>query len=345
MAEDPAAAVRAAMEANRRAALDIVQAAGVARTQDLLRRSAADLEARLRQVSSALGEESYTVVQMRATLAHVRATLRAITLPGIKNTVVAVGGDAAQAGAAHTTKFLTAAERAYRGSASQHLALREAAMMDEGVVGARASVLRRLATGVERRRRPMTKKRQPVRRGILARYGMEVIKEFEQTLQTGLVAKKSWIDMRADITKKSPFLQGKPNWWAHRIVRTEVMSSYNAANHHVIVAASKQLDGMLMILSATFDDRTAADSYADHGEVRRPGEPFESWYGEFEHPPDRSNDRGTVVPHRERWGPVPDELQPMSEDEVAEQWAKEGRKGKPPERPLMSTVPGFGEVP
>ena len=101
------------------------------------------------------------------------------------------------------------------------------------------------------------------------------------------------------------------------------------------------------ILSETFDDRTEWDSYNDHGEVRLPEEEFEfvSSSGEswgFQHPPNRPNDRSTVLPHRTRW-PLPDELRPRTQDEVEEAWVREGHKSEMPERPEMSTVPGFGE--
>ncbi len=196
-------------------------------------------------------------------------------------------------------------------------------------------MLRRLATGVQ------AVKGKQAGPGILSRYGMQTVKQFEQELQSGLIAKKSWNEMAEDITTHSPFLQGKPKWWAHRIVRTEVMGAYNKSNHEAIKESAKQLGGMLQILSATFDDRTGADSYAVHGQVRRVDEPFDSWFGQYEHPPNRPNDREVVVPHRARW-PLPDYLEQMSDDEGEERWRELGNKREVPERPLMSTVPGFG---
>ena len=81
-----------------------------------------------------------------------------------------------------------------------------------------------------------------------------------------------------------------------------------------------------------------SDSYAVHGQIRRMTEPFQSWFGSYMTPPNRPNDREIVVPHMIEW-PIPDNLKPKSNGEVAARWAWEGRKGSPPARPLMSTVP------
>jgi hypothetical protein len=103
---------------------------------------------------------------------------------------------------------------------------------------------------------------------------------------------------------------------------------------------------MVKILAATFDHRTSADSYAVHGQIRRPEEFFDTWTGQVMHPPARPNDREVVVPHRVSW-PIPDELKPKSDAEIAARWSAEGRKGSPPPRPRISTVPldSFGKEP
>lgn len=325
---------RAVLEANKRAAARLVDDAGVARTQAILKRSAADLEKRLAAIPPALGEDTYTVVQMRAALAQVRHVLVETTIPGLEGVVLRQAEEAARVSAQQTVDYLRVADQAFRGVGEQPLALDAAAMLEQGVRGAKASVLRRLAEGSS----PKAKKAKV---GILSRYGIETVKNFEQTLQVGLIAKKSQRQMVEDITAESPFLQGAPKYWAHRIVRTETMNAHNSAANHSIVQASKTLTGMLKIISETFDDRTGEDSFATHGMIRRPDEQFDSWYGPFDCPPDRPNDRGIVVPHRIRW-PIPEYLEPKTDDEIAEAWAAAKRKGEPPERPVISTVPGFG---
>lgn len=331
-----------ALLASHAAARHLSEVVGPERARRLLERSASELERRLESVHPSLGADTFTVTQLRASLEHVRAVLRLTTLPDLSEAVLGATEEAAAEGARRTMAYLAAADRAFRGTAAP-LAIRPASMMDAAMMGNRSSVLTRLVHGVERRRDPRTRRRKNVRTGILARYGMETVGHFEEELRAGMVAGTPWIEMRERITRHSPFLQGAPKHWAHRIVRTEVMSSYNAASHRTIKKASETLGGMLKILSATFDDRTGADSYAVHGQVRRPDEDFESWFGDYEHPPNRPNDREVVVPHRQRWE-LPEYLEPRSDDEVEDAWEQERRKGPPPERPLMSTVDGFGDV-
>lgn len=336
-----AARAKRALDQSRAAAVELVRGMGAEKTRALLERSAEALRARLQAVAGSLGPDTYTVVQLRAALAQVQHVLVTTTLPALRDAVVDSAEEAGRAGAQHTVDYLAAADRAFRGAGEQPLPLRVAGMLHEGVSGARASVLRRLASEPA----PRGKHRGPrkkVRVGILARYGIETVGAFEEELRVGLVAKKSWTEMRESITKRSPFLQGKPSHWAHRIVRTEVMSAHGAAAHHSIQQANRDLGGgMLKILSETFDDRTAADSWDDHGQCRRPDEDFENWYGPFPYPAGRPNDRAIIVPHRQRW-PLPDYLQPKTDEEVEEAWRREGHKKDMPSRSLISTVPGFG---
>jgi len=178
----------------------------------------------------------------------------------------------------------------------------------------------------------------PARAGILERYGLRTVGHFEEILQRGLIARAPWQDVVDEIASASPFLRGAPAFWAERIVRTETAGIYNRAGWEAIRSANEESGDFLKILSATFDDRTAADSYAVHGQIRRPDEPFESWYGLYHHPPNRPNDREVVVPHRMAW-PIPPYLAWRSDREIAARWALEGRKGRPPPRPKMTTVP------
>ncbi len=108
----------------------------------------------------------------------------------------------------------------------------------------------------------------PARGGILQRYGESTLTEFEGVLKRAAIQKMPWAEARDAITAKSPFLQGKPAHWAERIVRTEVMNMHNAAAYEGTKHAHKVLGDVVKILAATFDDRTGADSYAVHGQIR-----------------------------------------------------------------------------
>jgi len=178
----------------------------------------------------------------------------------------------------------------------------------------------------------------PTPGGVLTRYSSAVIEEFEGVLRRGMLTGKPWGDVRDELTSKSPFLQGSPKFWAERIVRTETMGAYNRAGWESIRAADDELGDMVKILSATFDDRTGWDSYQVHGQIRRVDEAFAWKGGLYQSPPNRPNDREVVVPHRVSW-PIPAELAWRSDGEVAAAWKRDRRKGGPPPRPLMTTIP------
>lgn len=320
---------------NRKDALSLAQSLGLRKTRELLELSAADLRRRIAQRTRAGADQDFTMVQMRATLAQVKHVTKNLVV-GLRDTVLDVGSQAADAGAAHTVDYLTRADRAFRGVGTDGLAIKEATMLEAAQYGVRASILRRLASSGE----PLEDaddEEAPAKMGILQRYGVETVGHFEKVLQRGLIAKKSWREMEADLTEKSPFLQQAPAYWATRIVRTEAMGAYNRAGWESIRDADEQLGDMTKILAATFDERTGADSFAVHGQIRRPEEAFESWFGFYQHPPNRPNDRETVVPHRISW-PIPPYLQWRDAGQIAARWRLEGRKGKPPERPEMTTV-------
>jgi hypothetical protein len=324
-----------ALGTNRRNAIEFVQTAGLKRTQSVLEQAAADLRKRIDARVRANPDDTFTLMQMRAALVQIKLVTRDVTR-GVKETVLDAGSEIADQATGHTIEYLARAEKAFSGVGSTPLALREAMMLETATYGVRASILRRLASSGE----PMEgadEEAHPAKIGVMQRYGIETVGHFENILQRGLLAKKSWQQMREDITEKSPFLQQAPAYWAARIVRTEVMGAYGRASWESIRAADDELEDMVKIISAAFDERTGADSYATHGQIRRPEEAFETWYGFMQHPPDRPNDRGIVVPHRISW-PIPPYLEWKDADQIAARWRMEGRKGPPPERPEMTTV-------
>ena len=284
-----------------------------------------------------MGDDTFTVIQLRSTLEHVRAVLRSTVIPGIKRTLLSTGEEAAEHASESTVKYLQRADSAFRGVGTQPLALDTAAVLDRAQTGVQASILSRIASSGE----PIVGADQephPAKLGVLQRYGVETIGHFERSLQQGMIQKKSKAEMRDDLIAASPFLQQAPAHWAVRIVRTETMGALNRAHWESIREADDQLGDMTKILVATFDSRTGADSYAVHGQIRLPDQAFESWFGLYQHPPNRPNDRETVVPHRIAW-PIPAAFAWRTTEEIAARWKYDGRKGSPPARPLMTTIP------
>jgi hypothetical protein len=236
-------------------------------------------------------------------------------------------------------EYMHAAERRFRGISGQGLRIREAALLDRAVAGARSSILRRLAsTGTARAAAEDGAEPSPAKPGILERYGVETVGAFERVMQRGMVTGAPWGEVRDQLTAESPFLEGAPRSWGERIMRTEMMSASNRGSWESIRAADDQLGDMVKILSAVFDNRTGWDSYQVHGQIRRPDEAFEWEGGAYMAPPNRPNDREVVVPHRIAW-PLPPYLSPRSDAEVAAAYFRQRKTGSPGARPVMTTVP------
>lgn len=330
------------LAANRRQALGIVQTSGLQQTRLLLEASERELVQRLALVRG--GPGTFTYEQMRSALFQIRQVLLELNA-GMKKALVDGALQAADAATEGTIDYLSRVDASFRGLGSTPLALDEASMFTQARVGARSSILRRLSSsGTGAPGAPATE--HAAKTGILDRYGMNVVGEFESILSRGILSRAPWETMKAQIVASSPFLQKKPAFWAERIVRTEIMGAYNRGSWEANREADDQLGDMCKILSATFDDRTGSDSFAVHGQIRRPDEAFESWFGMYQHPPNRPNDREIVVPHRISW-PLPPYLKQKADSEIAARWKKEKRKGAVPARPNMTTIPidQFGATP
>lgn len=315
------------LEINRGQALSMVKLVGKAQTKRMLKKAQKQLNARLRQVEGlqGAGKDSFTAAQLRVALEQIKQVMLEIQL-GMQGIVVDEGANMAAAAVQGTVEYIKRADEKFTGVA-QRLPIREAAVLDHAVQGTESSILRRLLT-------------DPVRGpGILERYGENVISSFEQSLQQRFLAKTPWEDVRNELIANSEFLEGAPGHWAERIVRTELMGAHNRASWEGLRAVNKEVrGGMLKILVATFDSRTGADSYAVHGQIRRPHQAFQDWYHLYQYPPNRPNDRETTVPHSVDW-PIPAALHWKTDAEVSARWVLLGNKRALPPRPKMTTVP------
>lgn len=338
-------AARDTLAQNKRAAFDLVQKIGVNKTRKMLQEAESDLVQRLRALNFNM-KGTFTETQLKATLAQVQEVMRTLT-GGMQSTLLDAGDTAAEKGTEGVIRYLTTMDAKFRGTATQPLALNEAKMFERAVQGARSSMLHRLVSrGTEKQLPEDEGATLAPKQGILSRYTAETIHGFEGILRNGMIARKSFIDMRKELIESSQFLQGKPVYWAERIMRTETVNALNKGSWEATRESDEQLGDMVKILSATFDHRTAADSYAVHGEIRRTDEAFQTWEGFMQHPPARPNDREIIVPHRVSW-PLPPYLAWKTDGQILERWTKvDGRKGKPPARPIMTTVPvnSFGKA-
>lgn len=331
---------------NRQQARSLAEQVGVKAVRGLMRDAAADLRKRLDAASSGISPTTETGMrEMRIALAQVEDVAATLTR-GLGKETAGAARKVAEVSTEGLARYLTAAQNKY-GSRARPLAIREGAMLRQAVQGAEASVLRRLAT-TEAQRDEEQETGEPEgaaprisltrESSVLSRYLVSTIGEFESVLSTAVATRKPWLAVREELVSKSPFLQGAPLSWAERIARTETMGAYNRAGWEGIRSADADLGDMVKILSATFDSRTGWDSFQVHGQIRRPEEAFAWAGGLYQHPPNRPNDREVVVPHRTSWA-IPPELAWRGDGEVLAAWVRDRRKGSPPARPAMTTVP------
>ena len=188
------------------------------------------------------------------------------------------------------------------------LALDSQHMQDEVVRGTGSSLLRK-------------------HQASLNRYGKAMVGDFERVLR---VAQIEGLDQHQTVSRlvsagklgghsarslhaKEPGFFPEPTgyvkrrYWAERIVRTESAYAYNAAAlQSMNVARQTDFPDMQKKILATFDQRTAPDSVAVHGQVRKLEEMFVDGAGRhYLHPPARPNDRETVIPWRPHWEELP----------------------------------------
>ena len=325
---------------SRELALRFAQKASIDRLQTILETARSTLQARIDERVRAGARDTFTAVHAQTALVQLRAVLGPVT-QGMHTLILETGAGVASESARSAVAYVRAAEERFHGiGAAAALPIHEASILDAAVSGTRASQLRRLMSSGA----PGADLREPHagKAGILRRYGENVVEKFEGVLQQRYLARKPWGEVRQDLVAASPFLAGKEpgvaTTWAERILRTETAYANNAANKQALVEMNDALGDMVNILAATFDSVTASDSYAVHGQIRRLTEPFDSWFGQYMHPPNRPNDREGVIGHRMSW-PLPEALAPKSDGDILARWQFEGRKGSPPPRPVMSTIP------
>lgn len=188
---------------------------------------------------------------------------------------------------------------------TQPLALQSQQMQDEIVRGTGASRIRQVQSSWER-------------------YGDVVTKDFERVMRVGqlmgatqheVISRLVEAGGRRGVTaqglhEQTPGSFPEPTslvsrrYWAERIVRTETSHSLNAANLATMNGMrNTDFPDMQKKILAHFDNRTAPDSVAVHGQVRPMDGYFMDGAGrQYLHPPGRPNDRETVVPWRPHWG-------------------------------------------
>jgi len=130
----------------------------------------------------------------------------------------------------------------------------------------------------------------------VAAYDAAIRRRITTAIAQGLLDTVTTLD---ELTDQVKTIAGGERWRAERIVRTELMSAYNAAKQATLVEArdSGIAPDVRKTCIVTYDNRTAPDSYPLEGQVRDLDELFLDGAGRtYLHPPGRPNDREVEVP-------------------------------------------------
>lgn len=289
----------------------LIDKGGAARLRRLYQQAQAELEAKITR-NVGRGSAPFTVLQHRSLLAQVRE--------GQMHIARQLGDASAQAtietqkdALSTLTGSIKRLEKVHGGGAVVTLPIEEAARF-HGVI--------------DKRKTSLLKQN----RESMASYGASVVKKIEGHLALSLATGESTAQAVERVAKTADV----EFWRAERIVRTEQAWAYNATQRDGMVASREAMPDLYMRWTehcdnpdslawpSPMDDRVGADSVGLHGQVARPGGAFEmpssatsisihTRYGVSEvspdmigetwfHPPNRPNDRATIMPWRPSWG-------------------------------------------
>lgn len=160
-------------------------------------------------------------------------------------------------------------------------------------------------------------------------YGLQLIGDFQKVVATGLATGKNVTQVADDILSANP-LGFQSAWWkAERIARTETSWAYNRTSRDSAedLAGDDGYPDVLLRWTEFVDDdsrepldeRVGEDSLRLHGQLRRPGGIFydEVNRRDVTEPPNRPNDRATIVVWRASWGEPPGGLAPLDAESKA----------------------------
>ncbi len=259
-------------------------------------------------------DSTFTVANARAYQAEIKSTL-AFVEARASGLSISASHKAAEHAYKDTTSMIRDFESKFGQTARPTLRLESIASMDRILNKSDRILLRR-------------------NKNSFRRYGNALTKEFEHILQVGqatgmshseiiekLVTKAAVKNIDAEYLHKGmPQSFPKPTgivrkqYWAERIVRTEIANAQNDTNLRSMKEARKEFPDMKKKIQAILDIRTAQDSIAVHGQVRDLDENFVDGAGrEYLRPPARPNDRETIIPWRDEWDETEDMQVPVLE--------------------------------
>lgn len=288
------------LEAHFRQLQRVVERQGVRGLRALYGEARKDLEARLLAMSP---NAKASLAELNAIRAQTSAAIEALGSKLLAHTS-GTSRLAAELGARHGVQEFAKLEAHYTGTAP---------VLDID----RASVFAGMAA--EHDRSLLTRHREATQTWTKSQ-----IAAMEKKLAVGSLVGKSQHDMITEVAGAAGMLEDE-RWKAERIVRTEGLYGHNLVKWDAIKRTEKEIGRKLYKrLIETFDERTGDDSFLIHGQTVRVSKPFVwmrptrggGWVREsFMFPPNRPNDRATVIPWDPEWEETEEE-RPLTRSEL-----------------------------
>jgi len=261
---------------------------GVKGLESLYKEAKADLYDRLLQAGGS-SATTPTALQLRAMIAQVDAVTESLG-KNLNSHLKDISKSASEMGARHGIDEFKKLEKHFTGNVPV-LQIETAAQLKGLVKDTTSSLLRRysLASSV---------------------WSNQAIQDIEQAMSVGSMAGKPTNDIIQEVMGKTGILE-QERWRAERIVRTETAFAHGRSKYDAMKRTSEELGEKKLYkrLIETLDNRTGDDSFVLHGQTVPIDEPFRwkhkragSWVvTEYQHPPNRPNDRAVVIPWDPSW--------------------------------------------
>lgn len=266
----------------------MIEGRGIREIRALYEAARQDLRDRLLSLKKAGKDQTFTAHHSRMVLLQLEEALADFAQP-MASRMAASTNDAQRLGIEALAAEIHALEPEFE-MAGVPLAVEEAAVFEGLVRDERPIIRRRLDEDV-------------------GRYSAVTVKKVERTMALGLVEGASVGEMIDAVSDSDGVFAGN-RYWAERIVRTEMANAYEVTKLGAMRETERtDLPGMKRQIVMVKDDRTGEDSKMINGQVVGMDEPFKDPLGPsegrpatFMHPPNRPNDRETVVPFHPDWG-------------------------------------------
>ena len=235
--------------------------------------------------------DKFQAQQLRGVLAQVESAI-VVLQKEIEGSITKAAFDAALQGVEHTVAEIMVFEKEFRGAVQE-------VRIDQVLVAESTRALKLLQY-----------------QSSIDRYGRDLIDRMNRILVDAVIIEKPYAEVVRQIAGSAGFM-AREAYRSERIVRTELHSVYDLTRWEGLKTIQKEVIPDLKKISIDpLDHRTALDSIAVKGQIRKITEPFqfkgtvtdprdgEPHYVEvkpFMNHPNRPNDRGVTAPYRKSW--------------------------------------------